>query len=94
MPLDPYAEVFKLIAELDVGMVAYIVYKINQDGYRHNLGKDNIWIRRARNVGFLIMGSMLSMAIWQDGNRESVHWLFYSASFSICVNCLALYFRK
>jgi hypothetical protein len=94
MSIDPDAEAFKLIAELDIGMVTYIVFKINQDGYRHNFGKDNIWIRRARNVGFLIMAFMLCAAIWRDGNRESVHWLFYSASYSIYVNCLALHFRK
>lgn len=92
--MDVEAEIFKIIAGMDIIVVGYIVYKINQDDYRHVYGKDALWICRARNLGFMVMGFMLASAIWNDGSRESILRLFYSASYSIYVNALAIHFRK
>ena len=92
--MDVEAEIFKFVAGIDILMVMYIIYKINQDDYKHVYSKDALWISRARNLGFLMMGFMLSNAIWNDGSRSSILWLFYSASYSIYVNVLALYFRE
>lgn len=92
--MDIEAEIFKFVAEVDIIMVAHIMLKINQDGYKHYFGRDKIWVCRARNVGFLVMAFMLASAIWKNGSRESLLWLFYSASYSIYVNCVALHFRK
>jgi hypothetical protein len=92
--MDLDSEIFKFVAGIDILAVLFILWKINLDTYRHNFAKDAVWIYQLRNIGFGLMATMLGIAIWHDGSRRSILWLFYSASFSIYVNALALNFRK
>ena len=92
--MDLDSEIFKFVAGIDILAVLYIMWKISLDTYKHNFSRDPIWIHRCRNIGFGLMAIILGIAIWHDGSRQSILWLFYSASYSIYVNALALNFRK
>jgi hypothetical protein len=84
-------DLFRVTAGIAVLMAVYIMSRMHHSGLN---GLDALWVRRCRLAGFSILAGMLGNALWQEASRHSLLLLFYSGTYCLVVNAVAIFTRK